>query len=181
MAENVKQLRANVTILAAYPEAFADRTAPTAEELNDQFDATTNEDGMVFNISCAILDDYDLNMGDPETDDTLTVCDESNVETPTFDTYTAEIDALRDADVTAEGLFNLVYELFGGADCPFDLIKRIGKANDAEFLTDGSDVISSYGVKTDNPVDIVEDNTMLQFGPRFKNTGQLVINYGVTS
>lgn len=74
MTQNEKMLRGNVTILAAYPEAFADPTQPTAAELNDQFVPATNEDAMVFNISCALLDDATtLNLTDSETDDTRTI------------------------------------------------------------------------------------------------------------
>jgi hypothetical protein len=176
-----KLLRANVQILAAYPEAFADPTAPTAAELNDQFAYGTNEDAMVFNISCAILDDYTLNMSDPETDDSISICDIGNVETPTFDNYEASLDGFRDRSVTDNGVFNLFFDLFKGVDRPFFLIKRIGKAQNAAYLTNGSDVISMYGVKTDFPVDLVEDNTMLQFGARFKTTGDLNTNYSVVS
>ena len=181
MATNEKTLRANVTILAAYPEAFANPNAPKAAELNDQFVYGTNEDAMVFNVSCGLLDDYTLNMEDPDTDDTLTVCDLGNVETPTFDNYSVEINALRDAEILDEGIYNMIFELFRSEGRPFILVKRIGKPNDAQFLTNGSDVVSLYGVETDFPVDVVEDNTMLQFGPRFKNTGFLVPNYLVVS
>lgn len=178
---NEKLLRANVTILAAYPEAFANPAAPTAAELNDQFAYGTNEDGMVFNISCAILDDYTLNMTDPETDDSMSICDIGNVATPTFDTYEASLDGFRDKSVTDNGVFNMFHDLFLTPDRPFYLIKRIGKANNAPFLTDGSDSISSYGVNTDYPVDIVEDNAMLQMGARFKTNGNLLLNYKVVS
>lgn len=178
---NEKLLRGNVTILAAYPEAFADPTAPTAAELNDQFAYTTNEDAMVFNISCAILDDFTLNQSDSETDDELTICDIGNVSSPTFYNYEASLDFLRDKSTTDNGVFNLAWRLFRGADRPFWLIKRIGKANQpsAPFLTDGSDVISMYGVETDLPVDVVEDNSNLKFGARFKTTGDVNINYSV--
>ena len=57
MANDVKLLRGNVTVLAAFPEAFANPRTPTITELNDQFVYSTNEDAMVFNISCAIVDD----------------------------------------------------------------------------------------------------------------------------
>jgi hypothetical protein len=162
---NEKLLRGNVSILAAYPEAFADLAAPTAAELNDVFAYTTNEDAMVFDISCAVLDDYTLNMSDSETDDELSICDIGNVSTPTFYNYEA----------------SLAWRLFRGADRPFILIKRIGKEQGATFLTDGSDVISMYGVETDIPVDVVEDNTNLKFGARFKTTGDININYSVVS
>ena len=181
MAGNEKLLRGNVTILLAYPEAFADPTAPTAAELNDIFVYTSNEDAMVFDVSCATLDSYTMNMTDPETDTTMTVCDIGQVENPTFDNYEVSLDFLRDASVTGNGVFNLARDLTLSADRPFWAIKRIGKAQGAAFLTDGSDVISMFGVNTDFPSNLVEDNTLLQHGARFKNTGDLNINYSVVS
>lgn len=174
-----KVLRGSVRILAAYPEAFADPSAPTAAELNDIFEYTTNEDGMVFDISCAILDSYTLNMSDPDTDDSMSICDIGNVESPTFDNYEASLDGFRDASVTANGVYNLFFDLFKGAGRPFWLIKRIGPARQDAFAV--GQTISMYGVETDYPVDLIEDNSMVQFGARFKPTGQLNINYEIAA
>lgn len=181
MANNEKLLRGNVTILLAYPEAFADPEEPTAAELNDVFEYSTNEDALVFDVSCATLDDYTMNMSDPETDDTMTVCDIGQTETPTFDNYEVSLDFLRDESVTANGVFNLARDLTLTADRPFWAIKRIGKPQGAAFDTDGSDVISMYGVITDIPTNLIEDNTLLKHGARFKNTGDININYSVVN
>lgn len=170
-----KVLRANVGIYAAYPEAFANVATPTTAELNNQFVYTTGEDKMVFNISCAVLDDYTLNMTDPETDDSLSICDLGNVSTPTFNNYEAELNGFRDLNVTDNGVFNLFFDLFKGVDRPFYLIKRIGKAQNAAFAV--GDVISLYGFTTDYPVDVLDDNSNAQFGARFKPTGVLLTNY----
>ena len=51
----------------------------------------------------------------------------------------------------------------------------------ASVLTDGSDVISMYGLITDNPVDVVEDNANVKFGARFKTTGDLNTNFSVVA
>lgn len=180
MVAGVKLLRGNVTVLAAYPEAFADPENPTAAELNDQFAYGTNEDAMVFNVSCAITDDgYTAAVTDSETDDTRTICDIGQVNNPTFTTYDVSLDALRDKSVTDNGVFNLFFDLFKGVDRPFWIITRIGKTNTAPFATDGSDVIKMFGVNTDNPIDVVEDNALIRFGARFKNTGDVNINYRV--
>lgn len=182
MADNVKLLRANVTVLAAYPEAFADPTAPTAAELNDQFNYTSNTDALVFNISCAITDDgFTAAITDSETDDTRTICDIGQVSNPTFTTYEVSLDGLRDQSVTDNGVFNLFFDLFKGQDRPYWIITRIGKANNAPFLTDGSDVIKMFGLTTDSPNDLIEDGGLVQFGARFKNTGDVNINYRVVS
>lgn len=84
MADNVKLLRGTTTVLACYPEAFANPAAPTSAELNDQFVYSTNEDAMVFNISCSLTDDgYTYNLSDSETDDTRTICEVGQVQNPT--------------------------------------------------------------------------------------------------
>lgn len=177
---NEKLLRANITVLAAYPEAFANPATPTIAELNDQFVFSTNEDAMVFNISCAIVDDgFTANVTDSETDDTRTICDIGQVQNPTFATYEVSLDALRDEVVTANGVFNLFFDLFKGIDRPYWIITRIGKAPNAAFAV--GDVIKQFGVNTDYPVDIVEDNALVKFGARFKNTGELSINYTLAS
>lgn len=174
-----KLLRANVGIYAYYPEAFEDAANPTVAELNDLFAYSTNEDALGFNISCAILDDYTLNMTDSDTDDSLSICDIGNVSTPTFQNYEASLDGFRDRSVTDNGVFNLFFDLFKGVDRPFILVKRIGYAQDAPFAV--GQTISMYGVNTDYPIDLVDDNTMLQLGARFKPTGDVNINYEVAA
>jgi hypothetical protein len=170
-----KVLRGNVTILLAYPEAFADPEAPVAAELNDLFVYTTNEDAMVFDVSCSILDDYTLNMSDSDTDDSVSICDIGNVSSPTFQNYEGSLDAFRDKDVDDNGIFNLFRDLTLGPDREFYVIKRIGYASTDAFAA--GQTISMYGFNTDFPVDLVEDNAMLKHGARFKPNGNLNINY----
>lgn len=180
MAVGTKLLRGNVTVLAAYPEYAVNPLAPTAAELNDQFVFTTNEDAMVFNISCAITDEgYTANVTDSDTDDTRTICDVGQVQNPTFQTYEVSFDALRDASVTDPGVFNLFFDLFKGIDRPYYIVVRLGKDNTETFAI--NDDIKVFGVTTDNPIDVVDDNALLQFGARFKNTGELGVNTRVTA
>lgn len=182
MPDNVRMLRGNVTVLAAYPEAFANPSAPTAAELNAQFVYSTGEDKMVFNISCAIPDDaFTADLVDSETDDTRTVCDVGQVQNPTFSNYEISLDGLRDLSVTDAGVFNMFAELFRGVDRPFLIVTRIGKPSTAAFVTTGSDVVSIFGVNTDNPVDIVEDGSLIRHGARFKPSGFVLTNYRVVS
>ena len=61
---NTRLYRANVTFCLAHPEAFANRTAPTAAELNG---------ALVKNITCALNEDgTTFTLGDSDTDDSLT-------------------------------------------------------------------------------------------------------------
>lgn len=166
-----KMLRGNVTIWAADPEAFADAATPTAAELNN---AT-----LVYNISCAITDDYTLNQAESDTDDSRSICDIGSVATPTFFNYEASLDGFRDASLTDTGVYNLFRDLFRAPDVPYILIKRIGGANNK--VAEVGDVVSMYEVNTDFPVDLVEDGAPIRLGARFKPTGNLNLNYEVAA
>lgn len=180
MANNATLLRANYGVYLAYPEAFANPLAPTVAELNDIFNFTSNIDGMVFDISCAILDDSNnIAQTDSDTDGTMTICDAAEVATPTFWNYEVTFDTLRDKDVKAAGVYNLARELTLGADRPYYVVTRIGKPNNAPFVA--GDNVSVFGVNTDYPVEISEDGGLLQHGARFKNTGKVVINHEVAA
>lgn len=174
-----KLMRANVGIYAYYPEAFADPKSPKVAELNNLFVYGSKEDALGFNISCAILDDYTLNMSDSDTDDSISICDIGNVSSPTFENYEAELNGFRDKSVTDNGVFNLFRDLFLAPDRDYWLVKRIGYAQNAPFAV--GQTISMYGVTTDYPIDVVEDNTMLQTGARFKTNGSLNVNHVITA
>lgn len=178
---NEKLLPANVTIMMAYPEAFANWQAPTAAELNAQFayTPTASQANMVFNISCAILDDYTLNQTDSDTDNTRTICDEGEVSNPTFMNFEASFETLRDESVTDAGLFNMAAELTRAPDRPFVLIKRIGHKASTPFAV-GQDV-SLFPVLTDYPQDGVDSGALLTHGHRFIPDGAPVINYKVAA
>ena len=178
---NDKLLRANVTILLAYPEAFANPLAPTAAELNSQFawSPAASQGNMVFNVSCATRDDYTMNQSDSDTDNTRTVCDSGEVTNPTFQNYEVSLDFLRDSDVTAQGIYNMAAELTRGVDRRMLAIRRIGKNRDAEFAV--GDEVSIFGVSTDYPQEGVGSGELVTHGARFKPTGQLAINYKVAA
>lgn len=168
---NRKVLRGNVRIWAAVPEAFEDAANPTVAELSDT--------DFVYDISCAIEDGYTLNMTDSDTSDSRTICDIGQVQTPTFENYEAELSFFRDADLHAEGVFNLARDLFGAPDVPYILIKRIG-VDRTEPITAG-DIISMYSVETDYPGDTVEDGSEVMLEGRFRATGGININHEVAA
>ena len=164
---NTKMLRGNVTIWAAYPEAFANLEAPTAAELNNT--------ALVKNISCAIEDSYTLNTTSSDTDDSLSICDIGNVSTPTFINYEASLDGFRDEDIAANGVYNLFFNLFKVPGIPYVLIKRIGKPNTAPAAI--GDTVSLYAVTTDNPAELLDDASMIRLGARFKTVGGVNANW----
>ncbi len=171
---STKMLRPNVGLYVASADAFggADITASTwAPTLAQLTDATK-----VFNISQAVTDDYTLNMTDSDSDTSLAIVDNANVETPTLYNYEASLDGFRDANPAADSAYNLFKTLFGLAPVgtKYYLIKRIGKLHDAAFAA--GDLVSVYGVTTDFPIDIIGDGEMIRLGARFLITGELAVN-----
>lgn len=164
-----KMLRPNVGIYVAASDAFADITAPTLTEITD---ATK-----VFNISPAVTDDYTLNMTESDSDNSLAIVDNADVQTPTYSNYEASLDCFRDENLAADSVYNKAYTLFSAPDVKYYLVKRVGKAHDAAFAE--GDEVSIYGVKTDFPIDLVGDGEMIRVGARFLVTGEVAVNVAV--
>lgn len=173
---NERLYRPNVGFWLAEPEAFADRNAPTAAELNDALGGVNWTGGLVYNVTCALWeDDTEFTLGDPDTDDGLTFCSDAGEQTPTFDNPTVVLTALRDktrksaSTSNADGVFNGTFERLAWADREYIAIMRVGHDSDVAFAS-GQD-IRMVSVKTDIPVDVVSNgenariqNTMLPQG-----------------
>ena len=164
-----KMLRPNVGIYVANSDAFANWSAPTLTEITDATD--------VFNISPAVTDDYTLNQTESDSDDSLAIVDNADVQTPTYFNYEASIDLFRDEDLTADSVYNKARDLFSTVDTKYYLIKRVGYAHDAPFAA--GQLISIYGVTTDYAIDITGDGEMVRLGARFLTTGEVAINVAI--
>jgi len=168
---NTRMYRANVTLCLAHPEAFADRTAPTAAELNS---------ALVKNITCALNEDgTTFTLGDSDTDDSLTFCDEGNLSTPTFYNPEVVFEAFRDADTAAAGEFNEALDLLAFPDIEYIAIQRIGQDSDTNFAS--GDRIKMVGVKTDFGIDVVGNGENQRISQSFLNNDFVNWNYEVAS
>jgi hypothetical protein len=168
---NTRMYRTNVTFCLARPEAFADRTAPTAAELNN--------DDLVYNITCALNEDgTTFTLGDSDTDDSLTFCDQGNVSTPTFYNPEVVFEAFRDADTTATGVFNEALDLLAFPDVEYIAIMRVGKDSDVPFAA--GDRIKMVGVKTDFGIDVNGNGENQRISQSFLNNDFVNWNYEVT-
>lgn len=172
---DVKLLRGNNSIIFADPEAVENWAEPTVAELNKFFRFGTAEENMIYDVSCATIDGYTLGMTDPNTDTTRTICDVSNVETPTDDTYEGSFTFLRDESLTDSGIFNMAYMLIAGPDLRYWVIERVGVPQGEPFAV--GQTISMFEFTTDYPVDVITDNTPIQVTAGLKATGNLHINY----
>jgi hypothetical protein len=169
---NVRLYRENITFLLAHPEAFADRTAPTAAELNN--------DDLVHNITCALNEDgTEFTLGDSDTDDSLTFCSKAGISTPTFYNPTVAMEAFRDADVEATGVFNLAFDLLAFPDVEYIAILRVGEDSDTAFAA--GDRIKMVGVKTDFGTDVVASGENVRINQAFLNNDFVNWNYEVAS
>ena len=177
---NVRLYRENITFLLAHPEAFADRTAPTAAELNDWYEGSTNADGLVYNITCALNEDgTTFTLGDSDTDDSVTFCDAGNVSTPTFFNPEVVMEAFRDADVAATGEYNLAFDLLAWPDIEYIAILRVGQDSDTQFAV--GDRVKMVGVKTDYGIDVVGNGENVRISQSFFNNDFVNWNYEVTN
>ena len=168
---NTRMYRANVTLCLAHPEAFADRTAPTAAELNS---------ALVKNITCALNEDgTTFTLGDSDTDDSLTFCDEGNLSAPTFYNPEVVFEAFRDADTAAAGEFNEALDLIAFPDIEYIAIQRIGQDSDTNFAS--GDRIKMVGVKTDFGIDVVGNGENQRISQSFLNNDFVNWNYEVAS
>jgi hypothetical protein len=169
---NTRLYRENITFLLAHPEAFADRTAPTAEELNN--------DALVHNITCALNEDgTEFTLGDSDTDDSLTFCSKAGISTPTFYNPTVAMEAFRDADVDATGVFNLAFDLLAFPDIEYIAILRVGEDSDTAFAA--GDRIKMVGVKTDYGTDVAASGENIRINQAFLNNDFVNWNYEVAS
>ena len=168
---NVRLYRENITFLLAHPEAFANRTAPTAAELNGL---------LVHNITCALNEaGTEFTLGDSDTDDTLTFCSKAGIKTPTFYNPTVTMEAFRDADITANGEFNKAFDLLAWPDVEYIAILRVGKRSDAAFAV--GDKIKMVGVKTDWGTDVVGNGENIRISQAFLPNDFVNWNYEVAA
>lgn len=168
---NERLYRESILFALAEPEAFADRNAPTAAELNGP---------LVHNITCALWEDEtEFTLGDPDTDDGLTFCSKAGISTPTLDNPTVTFSALRDADRTASGVFNEAFELMAWRKREYIAILRIGKDSDVAFAA--GDKVKLAHVSTGDPVDVVASGENARITQNFLNKGWVNWNYTLTA
>ena len=163
--------RENITLALAFPEAFADWEAPTAAELNGV---------LVKNITCALNEDgTTFDLGDSDTDDTITFCQSAGSVSPTF--YNPEIvyEAERSLNPTASNTANTAFGLLAFPDTEYFAILRVGKDSDVAFAA--GDRVSLVRVSTDLPVDVAGSGENIRLSSALLNKGDVNWNYEVAA
>lgn len=163
--------RENITLALAFPEAFADWEAPTAAELNS---------ALVVNITCALNEDgTTFDLGDSDTDDTITFCQSAGSVSPTF--YNPEVvyESERSLSPTASNTANTAFGLLAFPDIEYFAILRVGKDSDVAFAT--GDRVSLVRVSTDLPVDVAGSGENVRLSSALLNKGDVNWNYEVAA
>lgn len=165
MAGEVKMLPPNIRVdwipVTAEEPGIEDVNAPTAEELN------AGE-----NITCAITSpDYTLGWTERDTDDTKSLCDDSNVMNPIYKNYEGNLTFFRDRDSTnALSAYNIAYELFKTPLQQGYLVERVGKPFDEPYV-DG-DEVSVFLFLSGDPRTLHEDGVPIRMQVPFYAQGR---------
>lgn len=173
MAGEQKMLPPNVTVTwVPGTDGIADINAPTAEELN------TGD-----NITCAITSaDYTLGWTERDTDDSKSLCDDSNVQTPIYKNYEGNLTFFRDRDPSnTMSVYNIAHNLFKTPMSYGYLVERVGKLSDEEYV-DG-DEVSVFYFQAGDPRTVYEDGVAVRESVMYYPQGRSsngIVNVGGT-
>lgn len=161
------------TFWLAAPGIFADIAEPEADELND---AVT--DGLAWNITCALnRDGSQFDLGDSDTDDTLTFCQRAGVVNPTFFNPEIVLEIMRSKDPLAVNQANTAFGLLAFPDAEYLAILRVGK--EADELVAPGDRLKIASVSTDYPVDVTGTGENVRLQQNVLPTGDVAWNVEV--
>ena len=151
--------------------------APTAALLNHYIPITTPSavgSSWGGNVTCAIIDDWNLALSDSATSDIRTLCSVGQSQDLTFYNFDATVNILRDVDPQdATSEFNLPINLVDAPDIPYVLAHRIGYSRTAPVT--GTQEWHFYYAWTDHSVPASGDGDYLAIGQTFVPKG--LINF----
>lgn len=159
-----KLMSPNTTIWWVPLAGIANYLAPTAAEVT----AGTN-------LSAAIVTGYTLGATDSDTDDSKTIVDEGNVQTPTFGNYEASLSFYRDGIGDTPTIFSTAYNLFKTGRVEGWLVSRHGYKS--TVAATAAQLVSIFRVFSDFGQDVEGDGgAPIQFTVPFKPQGQFATN-----
>lgn len=168
----------------AHPLAFEDWQNPTIDELNSN--PTNDPSGLVFNLSCALnTDGTTFDLGDPETDDSLTFCQVAG--TSPILSHNPEIvfEAERSknrwlvSDPATEDVANLAFSLLAWRDVEYFAWMSVGEAPEAPFAEGHR--IKLARVATDIGVDVTGSGENIRLQQNFLARGDVNWNFRLTA
>lgn len=159
-----KMMSPNTTIWWLPANGIANFNAPTVAEITAGI-----------NLSAAIVTGYTLAATDSDTDDSKTIVDEGNVQTPTFGNYEASLSFYRDAIGDASSVFTTANDLFTAGRVEGWLVSRHGYKATVAPAT--GHLVSVFGVISDYHQVVEGDGgAPIQTTVPFKPTGSMKLN-----
>lgn len=126
------------------------------------------------NISCAIVAGYTLNPTKSDTDNTKSVCDTGNVETPVRYNYEGSLTFFRDSDLAATTTdYAKAFAFFKNTKKTGYLVRRTGLRNTVAAAV--GQKVDSFKFINDTPQDTVTDN-LIQFMVKFRPQGRMELD-----
>lgn len=159
-----KMMSPNTTLVWVDEDAIQDPDKPTVAEL---------EAGV--NFSCAVVRGYTLNPQASDTDGTASICDEGNVETPTYDNYEGNVTLFHESDdKDTTSVFAIATELFEKKGARGYIFRRIGLKSTAAF--EAGQKVEGFLFESDNPqtVDGGDNGGPIQMTVPFLQQGHYV-------
>lgn len=168
----------------ASPLAFADWENPTTAELNAN--PTNDPDGLIFNLTCALnTDGTTFDLGDPDTDDSLTFCQRAGETTDLSQNPEIVFEVERSKtpwlvnDPATEDVANLAFSLLAWRGVEYMAIMSVGKADDALFAV--GDRVKMGRVATDHGIDVSGTGENIRLQQNFANRGDVNWNHTLTA
>lgn len=159
-----KMMSPNTTLVWVDEDAVVNPHAPTVAELN----------GGV-NFSCAVVRGYTLNPQASDTDGTASICDEGNVETPTYANYEGSITLFHESDdKDTTSVFLIATELFEKKGARGYIYRRIGFKSNIPFAA--GQKVEGFFFENDHPqtVDGGDNGGPIQMTVPFLQQGDYV-------
>lgn len=163
--------------LVAFPEAFEDWENPTTAELNANPD--NDPSGLIFEITCALSQDSTtFDLGDSDTDDSLTFCQIAGAVNPT--TLNPEIvyELERSKDPVEQNTANLAFSLFAWRGIEMFGILSVGEEPRTAFEV--GDRVKMARFATDYPTDVMGTGENIRLNTTTGARGDVNWNYELT-
>ena len=159
--------------LVAAKEAFADWENPTAAELNARV-------GLVHNITCAVNQDGStFDLGDPDTDDSLTFCQRAGAVNSTTRNPDIVIEVETSKVKNVVNTANIAHSLLRWPGVEYFFIMSVGEAPEAPFEV--GDIIKMASAETDWGVPVAGTGENIRLSQTPLSRGDLAWNVQLTS
>lgn len=163
-----------VRIWLAFPEAFADWENPTAAEMNAN--PTNALNGLIFNITCAVNQDgTTFDLGDSDTDDSLTFCQVAGAQNPTSYNPDITLEIERSKDPLQANTANLAFGLMAWKGIEMFAVMSLGREPGAAVSS--RDRLKMARVALDFPTDVLGTGENVRLTQALAQRGDVNWNY----